>query len=517
MTDLERHGTASEQTAAPRATVPLAGTLALVAGGFGVLGLLEGSGGALWPDVLDDFGISKGFYGVASGIGLTLAFPVLFYGGRLTTRFDKALLIAFAGVLLGAATFGLTTGAGAALFVVLMAARGVGIALLDMSANALAMDVEQRTGRHLMSPLHSGFSAGTMVGAGIAWIAFALGGDHVAVYVLMTALLALFVAGAVTVWRRSPVVRTRTEVAGASGASFRLLRLPRVRALAVITGIAFCGELLIAQWIGLYLRDERGYSASVGVRAVILLGGAMFLGRMVNGPITERLGSRVALLLQGSVVDGRRPADRRRDERGPDRDRLRGGRHRPRRVGADGVEPGRAGAALVVRGRRRRDVDRWLRRGRADPVSGRAPGLAPVGPGRARDRDRLRRGGGGDGALAAAPVVRRAAGDSRRRGRAWSAGLTVHPKVVSWQVELLDGVAGGQEPALVGLVGNGAAVGEDESPPGSLGDGVLRFLKNLVLGAVGERAELVPAAHQALAGHAAGLAQRLGRRGGPTS
>ena len=268
----------------------MAGKLALVAGSFGALGLLEGSGGALWPDILDSFDVSKGFYGAASGIGLTLAFPVLFYGGRLTTRFDKALLVAFAGSLLGVASLGLTSGAGAAVFVVLMVARGVGIALLDMSANAIAMDVERAMGRHLMSPLHAGFSGGTVVGAGIAWVAFALGGDHVAVYLLMSVLFGLFVAGALAVWRQGAIPRSRTEVAGASAASFRLLRYPQVRALAVITGIAFCGELLIAQWIGLYLRNERGYGASTGVRAVILLGGAMFLGRLVNGPLTERLG-----------------------------------------------------------------------------------------------------------------------------------------------------------------------------------------------------------------------------------
>ncbi len=41
--------------------------------------------------------------------------------------------------------------------------------------------------------------------------------------------------------------------------------------------MSFSGELLIAQWIGIYLRDEQCHSASIGARAVIGGGAARYL------------------------------------------------------------------------------------------------------------------------------------------------------------------------------------------------------------------------------------------------
>lgn len=278
------------------------GVIGLVAGGLLVLGLMEGSAGALWPDVIKAFGVSKGAFGVASGVGLSVAFPVLLFGGRITTRFDKRLLLGIACVLLVAAALGLTIGQGLIALAVLLAARGVGIGLIDLSANALAMEVEQQTGRHLMSPLHSGFSAGTMAGAGIAWVVFTLGGGFRAIYLLLAALLVFYAAVAVRERMARPQPRQRTAIAGASPITLALFKRADIRGLAAITTVSFCGELLIAQWIGIYLRDEQGHSASIGVQAVLLLGGAMFLGRIVNSPITNRLGPRRSLLVQGVIL-----------------------------------------------------------------------------------------------------------------------------------------------------------------------------------------------------------------------
>ena len=75
-----------------------------------------------------------------------------------------------------------------------------------------------------------------------------------------------------------------------------------MRAFAILTGVAFCGEMLIAQWIGIYLRDERGYAEGSGALAVILLSAAMFAGRLLNGPATVKAGARRALTIQGSLM-----------------------------------------------------------------------------------------------------------------------------------------------------------------------------------------------------------------------
>jgi predicted MFS family arabinose efflux permease len=97
-------------------------------------------------------------------------------------------------------------------------------------------------------------------------------------------------------------IAIRREAAQPSGLAIGLYRRPQVRAYAVLTGVAFCGEMLIAQWIGLYLRDERGYAESSGAIAVIVLSGAMFVGRLLNGPVTVKAGPRTALVAQGLLM-----------------------------------------------------------------------------------------------------------------------------------------------------------------------------------------------------------------------
>ena len=278
------------------------GILGLVAGGLVGLGLQEGTAGALWPDVIDAFDVSKGQFGVASGIGLTVAFPLLMFGGLITTWIDKRLLVAIAAGFMGLAALGFTSGQGLLLLSAVFVLRGIGSCLIDLTVNAMAMEVESDTGRHLMSPLHSGFSGGAMLGAAIAWVIFAMGGGHRVVLVILAAVLALYVMIAVRERIVQPDPRPRVHGAERPGFAFHLFRRTDVRVLALICSISFCGELLIAQWIGIYLRDEQGNSASIGVRAVIALGGAMFIGRIVNVPVTNKLGPQLSLFVQGAVM-----------------------------------------------------------------------------------------------------------------------------------------------------------------------------------------------------------------------
>jgi MFS family permease len=278
------------------------GALGLVGGGLLGLGLLEGSSGAIWPDVIASFDVSKGQFGLASGVGLTIAFPIQVFGGRITTNYDKRSLLAIAAAAMVLAAVGLATGYGFAALALWMMIRGIGICLLDLTSNALAMEVEADTQRHLMSPLHAGYSGGTVVGAGLAWVVFRLGGSFKAVFVILIVLLAGYAGFAVRERFVRSMRRRRTEIVGGSLGAFRLYRRADIRLLAALCGVSFCGELLIAQWIGIYLRDERGNSAAVGVWAVLMLGGSMFAGRLVNAPVTNRLGPRAALFVQGLLL-----------------------------------------------------------------------------------------------------------------------------------------------------------------------------------------------------------------------
>jgi fucose permease len=276
------------------------GLLALMLAAFIGLGLLDGAGGVLWTDVIDAFGVSKGLFGLLSGLGLAVSFPILLFGGRLAERVDKRLLLAVSFAGMGLASLGLLTGyGGVAVFALSLVVRAASITLLDLSNNALAMDYEQHTGRHIMSPLHAGFSGGTMLGAGLVWVALAAGGGFRAVYIGLAGVFALAALWAMRVRRVTTAPRTLPDRQEGPSIALSLLRRSDVRWFAAITGLAFGGEALIAQWAGIYLRDERDFSARVGVYAIASYGLAMFVGRMTNGPVTVRLGERTAILLQG--------------------------------------------------------------------------------------------------------------------------------------------------------------------------------------------------------------------------
>ncbi|MEA2595519.1 MAG: hypothetical protein QOF01_1988 [Thermomicrobiales bacterium] len=281
----------------------LTGLLVLMFGAFIGLGLLDGAGGVLWTDVLDAFGVSKGVFGLLSGLGLALSFPILIFGGRLAERFDKRSLLALSFAGMGVASVGLLTGAGGiAVFALCLILRAASITLLDLSNNALAMDYEQAANRHIMSPLHAGFSGGTMLGAGVVWIALAAGGGFRTVYLGLAAIFALAVIGTLRLRRTVVLPHHPPDEREAPTVALSLLRRHDIRWFAAITGLAFAGESLISQWAGIYLREERDFSARIGVFAIAAYGLAMFLGRVTNGPITARLGDRGAILVQGGIA-----------------------------------------------------------------------------------------------------------------------------------------------------------------------------------------------------------------------
>src|SRR5215212_2724635 len=160
--------------------VPLLGLIAL---GFVGMGALEASAGVLWADVLRGFGVSEAGFGLAMAVAVGLAFPVMIFGGRLADRVDKRLILSLAFLLLAAGSFGLAIATGALALVAILAVRGLGISLTDLSNFALAMDYERDHRRHIMGPVLAGISVGGMLGLIAVWVAFGLGGSYSAVSV----------------------------------------------------------------------------------------------------------------------------------------------------------------------------------------------------------------------------------------------------------------------------------------------------------------------------------------------
>ena len=252
---------------------------------------------ALWPDVLDAFDVSERTFGLTSGLSLALAFPILLYGDRLTYRISKSTLLILGLGLLALAAVGLGLSIGPILvFVGLMVVRGVGIALVDLTGNALAIDAERLSGKHLMGPLHGGFSGGVIVATLLAAGVLGLGIAFNWVYAAVAAVLIGGIVLALPLTRLDLGDRPQTRPAFGSLAD---LRHPIVGKAALIVGIAFAGEVTLVEWSALYLTDVRGASGSVAAIALAAFSLAMLLGRTGNGLLLRKTGVRVSLILQG--------------------------------------------------------------------------------------------------------------------------------------------------------------------------------------------------------------------------
>lgn len=265
------------------------------------LGIMAGSGGATWPDVLDAFGVSDGWFGVLASLGIIVSLPLLIFGGRVTARYGKIPMLLASGVGFLVVALGFMFAPRAFIvFAILMLIRGLSFAIIDLSANALAMDAERVARKHLMSPLHAGYSAGAVLGAGMTAVLFSAGYGFKSVYLIIIGVSLVIVMSPALVGFKDHL----GQVGSGDGETVSLsgFRDPAIRLAAIVTGLSFAGEVLIAEWVAIYLRDVRGFSGSTGALAVTFYGIALMIGRLVNGPVVNRLGLRPSFQFQGILT-----------------------------------------------------------------------------------------------------------------------------------------------------------------------------------------------------------------------
>jgi MFS family permease len=273
--------------------------LVVMFGGYLALGVLDGGGGVLWPDVIDAFGVSNGVFGVASGVGIAVVFPVMMFAAQIANRIDKRLILSGGFMAMMGAALIAIGGSGALLMTLLMLLRGLSVALIDLGNNAIAIDYQRTSNKHIMGPLHSMYSLGTLLGALVVWALFAAGGNFRSAYVAFGLIFTtMFVLSLLS-------MRGGTRIKGAKTApipfsiTMALLKRKEIILLGGISGFCIFGELIVTQWSGIYLRDERGFSETSRVIAIAIYGTTMFLVRLFNGPIVNLLGPKRTLFIDG--------------------------------------------------------------------------------------------------------------------------------------------------------------------------------------------------------------------------
>jgi fucose permease len=265
-------------------------------GVFVVNGAAIGTWIAQIPWIQDRFDLSKSAMGlviVGMGIAVILAFPV---AGQAIVRHGSERVVWVGGIATALAV-NLPVLAPAPLLVALgLFVLGASSATQDVSMNSHGVKVEKDLGKPIMSSLHAGWAFGGMAGAGLAAACSALGLDpRVSVAIASALLVSLLYVTASRIGHGS----------AAEGDDAPSFALPSrgVVLIAILCLLVMVTEGAMADWGGLYLRQDLGASAALAALSYSFFTAGMTLGRIVGDGINHRIGP-VALLRWGAILTG---------------------------------------------------------------------------------------------------------------------------------------------------------------------------------------------------------------------
>jgi fucose permease len=265
-------------------------------GVFAVNGAVIGTWVAQIPWVQERFDLSKSTMGlviVGMALAVILAFPV---AGQAIVRHGSERMT-WVGGIAAALAVNLPILAPHPLLVAAgLVVLGAASATQDVSMNSHGVQVEKQLRRPIMSSLHAGWAFGGMAGAGFAAACAALGLDaRVTVAIASALLLVLLYVTASRIGHGS-------AAAGDDSPGFTLPSRGVVL-LAVLCLLVMVTEGAMADWSGLYLRQDLGVSAALAALAYSFFTAGMTTGRIVGDAINHRIGA-VALLRWGAVLTG---------------------------------------------------------------------------------------------------------------------------------------------------------------------------------------------------------------------
>jgi predicted MFS family arabinose efflux permease len=278
---------------------------------FAVNGLLLTTWVARIPATRDRLGASAAELGLvllAPGIGSLLSMP---FSGRWCRRFGSrqvvaATTVASSVVLVLLAVVPTLVGLGLTLFV-----WGTFYGSWDVAMNVHGSAVEQRAGREWMPRYHACWSVGGIVGASLGALAAALDAPlvlhfaaiAVACVILVGFALRSFVEDREARGAPDPVPAVHSPQAPSPQAPRRPQRVLTGR-LLVVGAVTLCATTLegaAADWLALFLTDEREATASLAASGYAVFAVAMAAGRFSGTAVAERLGRDGAVRAGGLV------------------------------------------------------------------------------------------------------------------------------------------------------------------------------------------------------------------------
>ncbi|WP_394367693.1 MFS transporter [Nonomuraea phyllanthi] len=174
---------------------------------------------------------------------------------------------------------------------------GMAFGTIDVAMNAQGSTVEQAYGRPLMNGMHAGWCVGAISAGGLGSLAIAVGLPFTA----NVALVGLVSLPVMVLLGRTYL--PESQAAGAGTAARRRMP-PIVYLLGAIMFFAFMVEGTVADWNGLYMRDELGAPEAVAALGYPVFEVGMLVARLTGDRLRVRFGVRGMLTVSGAATAG---------------------------------------------------------------------------------------------------------------------------------------------------------------------------------------------------------------------
>ncbi|WP_043647927.1 MFS transporter [Chitinilyticum litopenaei] len=265
---------------------------------FFCLGLNYGTWAARIPALKTQLAINDaevGFFLLASGLGAVFSFPFVAW---LLQRFGTRVACLLAAFLLPVILLGLAVVESYPLAMAIMLLEGVLASCLNVAMNTQGVEVEQASGKMIMSRLHAIFSLGLFSGALLAYglVQYL---TPVLLWHFATAALLIVLGAAYAAPRLLPMPAST----GTSGGK----RFVLPAGVALLFGLlAFCGTIVegsMNDWSALYLKDITGATEQLATLGLALFAATMLVSRWFGDGWRQRFGAR-QLLIGGGLLAG---------------------------------------------------------------------------------------------------------------------------------------------------------------------------------------------------------------------
>lgn len=249
------------------------------------------------PLLLPRHGITEATLGLlifGMGVG---AMAAMCLSGRLTTRHGSRAMVRWTALACAVTLPAAVLAPSLATLALAMAALGASIAMMDVATNANAVELDEASGRAILSSTHGFWSVGGFLGG-------ALGGPGIATlgstgHVLTVAALSLVLLA--VSWSRLssvPVPEDDTDAAPGPG----MWRQGwTIYLIGLMTLLAFVPESAVLDWSALYLSSDHVAGVAASGMAFALFSACMAAMRFCGDAVRNRVGA-VPLLRASGVI-----------------------------------------------------------------------------------------------------------------------------------------------------------------------------------------------------------------------